>query len=103
MVGVTVTVAVWLADPPAPVHDNVKLVFELMLPVACDPLVASVPLQPPEAAQAVALVELHVRVALAPFATLAGLAVSETVGALTEVVTVAVCDAEPPGPEQVKV
>jgi hypothetical protein len=103
MVGATVTVAVWLADPPAPVQDNVKLVFVLTLPVACDPLVAMVPLQPPEAAHEVALLELHVSVALAPFATLVGLAASETVGGPTEVVTVTDCTADPPGPEQLRV
>ena len=44
------------------------------------PLVASVPLQPPEAVQLVALVELQVSVAAAPLATTCEDAVSEAVG-----------------------
>jgi hypothetical protein len=49
-------------------------------PVLCVPAVASVPLQPPEAAQAVALVELQVSVAALPAIRLAGEAVSTAVG-----------------------
>jgi hypothetical protein len=45
------------------------------------PLVALVPLQPPEAVQDVALVVLQVSVALAPVNTPVGFAVSVTVGA----------------------
>ncbi len=72
-------------------------------PVDCDPLVASVPVQPPEAVLEVALVEVHVSVELLPDTTLVGLAVSVTVGA--GVVTVTLADAEPlpPVPVQVKV
>ncbi len=68
-----------------------------------DPLVASVPVQPPEAVQEVALVELHVRVALLPETTLVGLTLKLTVGA--GVVTVTLADAEPlpPVPVQVSV
>jgi hypothetical protein len=39
------------------------------------------PVQPPEAVQAVALVEPHVNVELAPLATVVGFALSVTVGA----------------------
>jgi hypothetical protein len=68
--------------------------------VDCEPLVAKVPDQPPEAVQAVALVEDQVRVELPPLVTLMGLALSETVGgAITE--TVADCAAEPPAPAHV--
>jgi hypothetical protein len=63
-----------------------------------------VPDQPPVAVQAVALVDLHVRVVVPPPAMLAGLAESTAVGADEPVtVTVAVTGALlPPGPEQVK-
>jgi hypothetical protein len=45
------------------------------------PLVGSAPLQPPEAVHAVALAVLHVSIAVPPEVTLAGFAVSVTVGA----------------------
>jgi len=51
------------------------------------PLVASAPLQPPEALQEVALVELQVRVAAAPLVTVVGDAVIDAVGAGGAVVT----------------
>ena len=58
--------------------------------VLCVPLVASLPLQPPEAAQEVAFVDDHVRVDAAPLLTVVGFPVSVTVG--TGVVTVTVTD-----------
>ena len=74
-------------------------------PVDWDPLVARVPAQLPEAAQEVALVELHVRVAVPPEPTDDGLIVSMTVGAgggSAGPVTVTAADvvAVPPGPVQ---
>ncbi len=48
-------------------------------PELWEPDVALVPVQAPEAVQAVAPVELHVKVVLAPLATDAGLAISDTV------------------------
>ncbi len=70
----------------------------------CDPLVAWVPDQPPEAVQEVALVELQVSVEVPPEATLVGLAVSETAGDGAVTVTVADCGAlVPPAPVQVSV
>ncbi len=69
-------------------------------PVDWDPLVASVPVQPPDAVQEVALVELHASVALLPDTTLVGLAVSVTVGAGVVTVTLADCEALPPVPVQ---
>jgi hypothetical protein len=60
-----------------------------------------VPLQPPEAAQEVALVELHMSVEVPPLATEVGFAVNVTVGAgATLTVAVAVL-LEPPAPLQV--
>jgi hypothetical protein len=71
------------------------------------PLVALVPLQPPEAVHEVALVLLQVRVEVPPDATLVGFAVSFTVGAggADTTVTVALAEAGvvPPAPEQVNV
>ena len=71
--------------------------------MAFDPLVAREPVQPPDAVQAVALVETQVNVELPPLATLVGLALKETLGAAAETVTVADCAAEPPAPVQVRV
>ena len=72
-------------------------------PVDFAPLVATEPVQPPDAVQAVALVETQVSVELAPLATLVGLALKETLGAAADTVTVADCAAEPPAPVQVRV
>jgi hypothetical protein len=64
------------------------------------PLDASVPVQPPEAVHAVALVELQVSADVPPLATVVGLAVSVAVGT-GAIVTVAVAGwLEPPGPVQ---
>jgi hypothetical protein len=71
-------------------------------PVLCVPDVVLVPVQPPDAVQLVAFVELQVNVDEPPDAMLLGDAVSVTVGACA-IVTVAVCDAEPPVPEQLSV
>ena len=57
------------------------------------PLVANVPLQPPEAVQEVALVELQVNVDAAPLSTAVGAAVSDPVGSGE---TAAVGDLDPP-------
>ena len=66
-----------------------------------EPAVATEPDQPPEAVQAVALVDDQVKVELPPLATLVGLALKETLGGLADMVTVADCEAEPPAPVQV--
>jgi hypothetical protein len=90
--------------PPAPVQLNAYTVVALRAPVDFDPLIASEPLQPPDAVQAVALVEDQVRVDALPLVTLEGLALNDTVGAEgAETVTVVDCDAEPPVPVQVRV
>ncbi len=70
------------------------------------PLVAFAPVQPPDAVQAVALVELHVRVDAAPLATEVGAAASVTVGAGVTVAMLTVAEAGalvPPTPVQVNV
>ncbi len=70
-------------------------------PVVCEPLVALVPDQAPEAVQAVALVDDQVNVEAVPLATVLGAAAKLTVGVgvLTETVTDWV--ALPPVPVQV--
>jgi len=56
--------------------------------VGCEPLVANVPLQPPEAVQEVALVDDQVNVEVPPLGTVLGLALKDTVGAAFESATV---------------
>ena len=56
---VTLTVADWVALPPAPLQVRTKAAVELSGPVDCEPLVASDPVHAPEPVQDVALVELH--------------------------------------------
>jgi hypothetical protein len=68
------------AEPPVPVQISVKLVVAAIAPVDWLPLVALAPVQPFEAVQPVALVELQVSVEEAPLATVPGAAVSVTVG-----------------------
>ena len=78
-----------MPDPPVPVHVNVKVVVLVNAGVATAlPLVALLPLQPPEAVQTVALVVLQVRADELPLATLVGFAESVTVGAGTTVTVV---------------
>jgi hypothetical protein len=74
----------------------------------CEPEVALLPLQPPEAVQEVAFVELHVSVELPPLDTLVGFALIVTVGAPGGgggpggcTVTVTSWLTEPPDPVQV--
>ncbi|MBS0375270.1 MAG: hypothetical protein JSR73_11870 [Proteobacteria bacterium] len=96
------TVAFALPEPPVPVQVSVKVVAAVRFPVLAEPLVAFVPLQPPDAVQVVAFVELQVSVEAPPLATLVGLAVSVTVGAGTTV-TVVLALPEPPVPVQLSV
>jgi hypothetical protein len=86
----TETVADCAAEPPEPVQVNVYFVVAVSAPVFCEPLVASEPLQPPEAVQDVAFVEDHVKVDAPPLATELGEALSATVGAAAVTLTVAV-------------
>jgi hypothetical protein len=71
-------------------------------PVDNEPPVALAPDQAPEAVQEVALAEDQVSIELLPLATLVGLAVSETVGAAADTVTIADCEALPPVPVQLR-
>jgi len=66
------------------------------------PDVAWLPVQLPDAVQLVAFVELQVKVDDPPDAMLTGDADNVTVG-IGAIDTVAVCDVEPPVPEQLRV
>jgi len=99
----TLTVADCDAEPPAPVQVRVNFVAAVSADVACEPAVALAPLQPPEAAQLVALVDDHVNAEVAPLATVAGFAVRVTAGVGVVTVTLADCAALPPLPVQVRV
>ena len=72
-------------------------------PVDCEPLVAWLPDQPPDATQEVAFVVDQLKVELLPLTMELGLAATLTVGAGDVTVTVADCAALPPTPVQVSV
>jgi hypothetical protein len=99
----TATVADWEALPPGPVQLRLKVDEAVSAPVEAVPLVALAPLQAPLAAQALALLDDHVRVALPPELTVLGPTLSVTVGAAADTVTVADCVAVPAGPVQLRV
>jgi hypothetical protein len=99
----TLTVADCDAEPPAPVQVSVNFVVAVRAGVACEPVVASEPLQPPAAVQAVALLDDQVNDDVEPLWTVAGFAVRVTVGAGEVTETVADCAAVPPLPLQVSV
>ena len=99
----TVTVADCAAEPPAPVQVNVNFVVAVRVGVVSEPAVASEPFQPPEAVQAVALVDDQVSDDAAPLLIVVGLAAKVTVGAGEVTDTVADCAAVPPLPLQVSV
>ncbi len=101
--GVTLTVVLCEAEPPAPVQAKVYLVAAVRGAVLCEPLIASVPLQPPEAVHEVALLDDQLSVDDAPLATVLGVAVRVTDGAGVVTETVADCAALPPAPLQVSV
>jgi hypothetical protein len=97
----TDTVTDWAADPPAPVQVNVYFVVAVTAAVPADPLVPSLPFQPPEALHEVALLDDQVKVALPPLLTVEGFALNVTVGVAFATATVADCEAVPPLPWQV--
>ena len=102
--GMTVTDAVWLAEPPGPMQFSAKLALPDSAPVPSDPETAFAPLQLPDALHAVASVALQVRVAAAPELIVVGVALRLTTGAGGAVtVTVTVWAAVPPGPVQLRV
>jgi hypothetical protein len=96
-----VTVADCDAEPPAPVHVIVYFVVAEMADVAVEPLVAMLPLQPPDAAQAVVFADDQVNVDAAPLLRVLGFAERVTAGAARLTETVVDCVALPPVPVQV--
>lgn len=64
--GLTVTVTVLAATPPAPLHVIVNAEVEVSGPIDSVPLAPREPLQPPDALQPVALVEFQIRTLLPP-------------------------------------
>jgi hypothetical protein len=100
-VGTRFTVAVAGAlVPPAPVQISEYMVAAFTAPVLCVPLAASEPVQPPDAAQDVALVELQVNVDVPPADTAVGAADSVAVG-IGRILTVALAGVlVPPAPAQ---
>jgi hypothetical protein len=98
---VTLTVADALAVPPAPLQARANVVAAVSAPVLADPVTAFAPLQPPLAVHEVAFVLDQFSMAAAPLVTVAGVAVSVTVGkGLAATVTVAEPVAVPPLPVQ---
>jgi hypothetical protein len=79
--GVTVTIADWLAEPPAPLQASEYVAVAVRLPVLCEPEVVFVPDQAPEAVHEVALLEVQLKVDAFPEVIEAGLAVIVTMGA----------------------
>jgi hypothetical protein len=77
----TVTVADWVADPPGPVQVSANSVVLVSVPDNFTPPVETLPLQPPEAVQPVAPVELHTRLVASPLLMVAGSTLNLTVGA----------------------
>ncbi len=101
--GLTLTVADCAAVPPGPLQVSVKVVVAATAPVDCEPWTAFVPDQPPEAAQAVALVADQFNIALPPLVIELGPTLRLTLGAADLMEIVADWLALPPGPEQVSV
>jgi hypothetical protein len=97
----TETVADCVALPPAPVQVSAYVVLAVIALLDCEPLIALLPDQPPEAVQAVVLVDDQVSVVVAPLLTVLGAAERLTVGAGVLTDTVADCVALPPVPVQV--
>jgi hypothetical protein len=73
----------------------------LSAPVLALPFVDSLPDQPPDAVQLLALLEDQLSIADPPLLTVVGLALRLTEGAGVETLTVTACVALPPGPLQV--
>ena len=97
----TVTVAACDAVPPTPEQATMNLVVDVSADVLAEPLGGSLPDQPPDAAQELALVDDQVNMAVAPLLTVLGLADRVTAGAGMVTETVADCVALPPLPVQV--
>lgn len=91
-------VAMGAVMPPGPAQMSEYAVASVNGPVLWLPPAASVPLQPPEARQEVALVELHVSTEAFPEATAVGSAASLAVGAGIDATVAVAGGVTPPGP-----
>ena len=78
--GMTVTVAAATLLPPAPVQVSENVVSASIDAALWRPAAGNDPVQPPDAAHDVALVEVHVNVVVPPLATASGAAVRDAVG-----------------------
>jgi len=102
-VGMILTMTVdALLVPPVPVQVKEYELGIVIAPVLCVPLVALLPVQPPEAVHEVAFVELHVSVEVPPLAIKVGFAINVTVGAGTTVTVAVATLLVPPTPLQLK-
>lgn len=104
---VTETLTDWVTEPPAPVQVSANEEPAVNAPVDAEPDVPRLPLQLPDAEQAVAFVDDHERVADDPEKTVDGSTARLTVGAgdtagACTTFAVTVWPAVPPGPEQVR-
>lgn len=99
----TVTVTACFAEPADPAQAISYSVVLESAPVDQLPLVANAPLQPPDAVQVVALVELQVKVDALPVETVDGEAFKVTVGAVDTTTTFVEPEADPLDPVQVSV
>ena len=88
--------------PPEPAHVIEYTVAAVNGPVLWLPLVARVPLQPPDALHESAFAEFHVSVELPPTATATGVAARITVGTGFTVTVAVAGGLIPPGPVQIK-
>jgi len=104
-VAVIVTVTERAMEPPVPEQLRLNVLSLVNAPVDCEPLMALLPDQAPEAVQLVALVLLQFSVEELPLVILVGLAVKVSVGARGAAVTATVADpeTEPPLPVQLNV
>jgi hypothetical protein len=100
-----VTTAESLADPALPVQVSVKVFVDAVsAALVVDPDVGFVPLQAPLAVHDVVFSEDHCRTVVPPLATVAGVAVSVTLGAAGALTLTMTCLlADPPAPVQVSV
>jgi hypothetical protein len=99
---VTLTAALVLAVPPAPVQVKPNVVLALSAPVLAEPEVAFVPLHPPVALHEVALVDDQVKVEAPPLVTLLGEALIVAVGAGVVTATLVEALELPPAPVQTR-
>jgi hypothetical protein len=101
----TLTLTESLPVPPVPLQDRLKVLLAVNELMLCDPELALLPDQSPDAVQLSAPVLLQLKVVEPPLVTVVGLAERETVGCTTGSSTVILTKsiAVPPAPLQVKI